>query len=107
MESTADIWGAFLRTGSVLVFVIALLLLFLYAMKRFSLISLAKSDQKQINILEVHHFSPKEKLVLVDVMNERLLLGVTPQTIRTLSITHIPSHGNEKKKEPKDDNTTC
>ena len=101
METTADIWGAFLRTGSVLLFVIALLVLFLYAMKRFSLISLAKPDQKRINILEVHHFSPKEKLVLVDVMNERLLLGVTPQTIQTLSITNIPSHGDEKEEAPK------
>lgn len=85
MEPHADIWGAFLRTGSVLLFVIALLILFLYLVKRFSLFSMGKSDQQLIKVLAVHHLSPKERLVLVEVMNTRLLLGVTPQSIQTLS----------------------
>ncbi len=86
MGNTTDLWGAFLRTGSVLVFVIALLILFLYLLKRFSLLKFANPDQELIKILAVHHLSPREKLVLVDVVDEKILLGVTASNIRTLSV---------------------
>lgn len=86
MENTTDIWGAFFRTGSVLLFVIALLLLFLYLLKRFSASKLMSPEQGLIKILAVHHFSPREKLVLIDVMDEKMLLGVTSQNIQNLAV---------------------
>ncbi len=86
MENAADIWGAFFRTGSVLLFVIAVLVLLLYLLRRFSALKLIKPEQGLIKILEVHHFSPQEKLVLIDVLDEKILLGVTAQNIQTLAV---------------------
>ncbi|SLM29248.1 hypothetical protein MTBBW1_1730046 [Desulfamplus magnetovallimortis] len=86
MENTTDIWGAFLRTASVLIFVIALLLLFLYLLKRFSSFATVKSEYEMIKVLAVHHFSPKEKIVLVDVMDKKMLIGVTAQSINSLGV---------------------
>ncbi|MBF0201802.1 MAG: flagellar biosynthetic protein FliO [Desulfamplus sp.] len=68
-----------------LVFVIALMLLCLYLLKRFSAFKFIHPDQELIKILAVHHFSPREKLVVVDVMGKKLLLGATAHNITTLS----------------------
>ncbi|MBF0204636.1 MAG: flagellar biosynthetic protein FliO [Desulfamplus sp.] len=86
MEHSTDIWAAFFKTGAMLLFVIASLLFLIYLLKRFSNLKLIKSRQDNIKVLEVHHFSPKEKVVLIEVMGETLLLGITSQNIQTLAI---------------------
>jgi flagellar protein FliO/FliZ len=43
-----------------------------------------------IQMLATYHLSPKERIILVDVLGEKILLGITPQNIRclaTLSVT--------------------
>lgn len=85
MSSTSDIWFAFARTFSVLFAVLALLILIFYIIKKVSLTGGSKKGGSYINVLSMHHLSPKEKLVLLDVLGETILIGVTPNRISKLT----------------------
>lgn len=99
MSTSSEIWIAFARTFSMLFLVLAVLILVFYLIKKFSTLKGFKGGKDHIRVVSVHHFSAKERLVLVDVMGEILLLGVTPQTITKLSsVDHpIDPPGNEPK----------
>ncbi len=84
MSSTSEIWFAFARTFSVLFVVLALLILIFYVIKKISVANNKKSGS-YIQVLSMHHLSPKEKLVLVDVLGETILVGVTPNQISKLT----------------------
>lgn len=66
--------------------VLALLLLGLYLVRRFSGIKGMKDSRQFIQVLAVHHLSPKEKLVLVKVLEEIILMGVTPAQISKIAV---------------------
>lgn len=66
--------------------VLALLLLVFYFLKRFMAARTGITTRDFIKVLTVHHLSPKEKLILVNVMNETILIGVTPNQISTLKV---------------------
>lgn len=85
MTTTSEIWIAFARTFSMLFLVLALLILVFYLMRKFSGFRGLAQGKGYIRTLSVHHFSSKEKLVLVEVMGDVLLLGVTPQGITRIS----------------------
>jgi flagellar protein FliO/FliZ len=86
MNTDADIWLAFARTFGMLFVVLGFFLLAFYLFKRFSGVAGGKGAKSLIQVLAVHHVSPKEKLVLVKVMNEIILIGVTPQNISKLAV---------------------
>jgi flagellar protein FliO/FliZ len=65
--------------------VLALIILAFYLIRKFSRARGAKGRKEDIQILCVHHLSPKEKLVLLDVLGDTLLIGVTPSHISKLS----------------------
>lgn len=92
MNQTSDIWFAFARTFSMLFLVLALLILAFYLIKRFSENRAGKGNKDYIKILSVHHLSPKEKLILVNVLGETLLIGVTPSQISKISKVDQPVH---------------
>ncbi len=85
IEHSTDIWAAFFKTSLMLLFVIGTLLLLIYLLKRFSNLGVIKSKHNHIKILSMHHFSPREKVVLMEVMGKTLLVGVTTQNIQTLA----------------------
>ncbi|MBF0111563.1 MAG: flagellar biosynthetic protein FliO [Desulfamplus sp.] len=85
MEHSTDIWAAFFKTGGVLLFVILFLVSILYLLKRFSHLRIINSRHDHIKILALHHFSPREKVVLMEVMGKTLLIGVTSQNIQTIA----------------------
>lgn len=66
-----------------LVFVVAFIPACIWLMKRFQFaqMKLGKSD---INIIHVQSLGTKEKLMLIEVQGEKLLIGVTPNTISYL-----------------------
>jgi len=66
--------------------VLAVFLLALYLFRRFSGVAVGKGSQNLIQVLAVHHLAPKEKLVLVSVLKENILIGVTPQGISKLAV---------------------
>lgn len=85
MTSTSQIWFAFARTFTVLFLVLALLVLIFYLIKKFSAARGIGGVANHINVISMHHLSPKEKLVLVDVLGEKILIGVTPSMISNLA----------------------
>ncbi len=101
MSSTSDIWFAFARTFSVLFVVLALLILVFYLIKRVSTAKGSNGSANHINVLSMHHFSPKEKLVLIDVLGETILIGVTPTQISKLSSIETDMDFSAQKDEKK------
>lgn len=85
MSSNTDIWIAFARTFSLLFVVLALLILVFYFIKKISMASGKKNGGRHIKVLSMHHLAPKEKLVLLDVLGETILVGVTPNRISKLT----------------------
>ncbi len=86
MKTDTDIWVSFAQTFGMLFVVLALFIIALYMFRRFSGATIGKGTRDLIKVLTVHHLSPKEKLVLVSVLNETILLGVTPSKISKLAI---------------------
>lgn len=99
MNTSSEIWVAFARTFSMLFLVLAVLILVFYLIRKFSGFKGFKGGKDYIRLVCVHHLSAKEKLVLVDVMGDILLLGVTPQSITKISsVDHpveISNNGNK------------
>lgn len=85
MSSTPEIWAAFARTFFMLCVVLLILVLLFYFIKRFSKKRGGRGGEL-INVLAVHYISPKEKILLLDVLKEKILVGVTPQNISQLAI---------------------
>ncbi len=81
MNPSADIWVEFAKSFGMLFAVLAFFLLGLYLVRRFSGRIGAKGSAGLIQVLSVHHLSPKEKLVLVTVQEKTVLIGVSPAGI--------------------------
>ena len=84
MDGSLDIWAAFARTAGMLAVVLTLVVFLLYLVKRFSAMNRG-GGRDLIRVLSVHHLSPKEKVVLLDVMEEKILIGVTQSSINFLA----------------------
>lgn len=65
---------------------LALLLLVFYLIRRFLAARGKEGTRDLIRVLTVHHLSPKEKLVLVTVLDETILIGVTPNQISKIAV---------------------
>ena len=88
--------------------VLALLGALLYGLKRLQSDNLLGIPQRRIRILESASIAPRQKLVLVRVKDQELLLGVTVQQINTLAtfaagtdeqapeVTAADLHGNNQ-----------
>lgn len=85
MSIDSDIWLAFARTFGMLFMVLALLLLAAYLLRRFSTPGKGRGSRDFMEVLAIHHFSPKEKLVLINVLEKTLLIGVTPSRISNIT----------------------
>ncbi len=90
MNTSSEIWIAFVRTFSMLFLVLAGLILVLYLIRKFSTIKGLKGGRDYIRIVSTHALSAKERLVLVDVMGDIILLGVTSQSITKISSVDHP-----------------
>ncbi len=84
MSTTPEIWTAFARTFFMLCVVLLVLVLLFYLIKRFSKKNGSRGDEL-ISVLAAHYISPKEKILLLDVLDEKILIGVTPQRISQLA----------------------
>ncbi|WP_417561385.1 flagellar biosynthetic protein FliO [Marinomonas sp.] len=79
MSATSSIWKVVIS----LIFVIAFIPACLWLMKRFQFAQM-KLGQSDIKIVNVQSLGAKEKLMLVEVEGERLLIGVTAHSISHL-----------------------
>ncbi|OQY02146.1 MAG: flagellar biosynthetic protein FliO [Desulfobacteraceae bacterium 4572_130] len=89
-------WFTFLKTCGMLLVVIAILVLVLYLIKRFSMAKgiYPKGKPDFIKVLALHYVSPKEKILLLKVIDKKILIGVTPQNITFLE--NIDENNKEK-----------
>ena len=79
MSATSSIWKVVVS----LVFVVAFIPACLWLMKRFQFAQM-KLGQSDIKVVNVQSLGAKEKLMLVEVEGERILIGVTAHTISHL-----------------------
>ncbi|UVW35150.1 flagellar biosynthetic protein FliO [SAR92 clade bacterium H455] len=76
-------WNEWLSMMSSLAVVLVLLGATLFGLKKMGL-SRTKDATKNLNVSEVHNLGPRQKLIVITINNEQVLLGVTPQAINRL-----------------------
>ncbi len=80
-----DLWITFVKSGATLCIVLGVLVLLLFVMKRFLQHNKIHVKQDLLKVLSSHYIAPKEKIMLVEVLGEKILIGVTPQNINFIS----------------------
>lgn len=85
MNTHTDMWMEFAKSFGMLFAVLAFFLMALYLVRRFSGRFGTRGSVELIKVLSVHHLSPKEKLVLISVQDESILIGVSPAGISPLA----------------------
>ena len=83
--SELNLIGTGLRTVAMLSIVLGLLVLVLYLMKRFLFINRGVKGDLLIKILSSLHLSPKERIEVIEISGERIVLGITPGNITFLT----------------------
>jgi len=80
-----DLWMSLLRSASMLCLVLAVLIGILYWVKRLLNNQGRYPERGYIKMLSSYHLAPKERIVLLDVLGEKILVGITPQNINCLT----------------------
>jgi flagellar protein FliO/FliZ len=83
--SELNLIGTGLKTVAMLSIVLGLLVLVLYLMKRFLFINRGTKGDLLIKILSSLHLSPKERIEVIEISGERIVLGITPGNITFLT----------------------
>ena len=85
VPSTPDLWMTLIKSVAMLSLVLGILFAALYLIRRFYWRYSGASDRGLIRMLATHHVAPKERVVLLEVLGEKILIGVTPQQINYLA----------------------
>jgi len=94
--SELNLIGTGLRTVAMLSIVLGLLVLVLYLMKRFLFINRGAKGDLLIKILSSLHLSPKERIEVIEISGERIVLGITPGNITFLTkLEDLPGETGE------------
>ncbi len=81
----ADLWMTIFKSGGMLLIVLGLMIGLLALMKRLTLNRAGFGATNPIKHLATHHVAPREKIIIIDVMGDKFLLGVTPTNITCLA----------------------
>ena len=90
--SSSDLWIASLKTLGMLSVVLSIVLLFFFLIKKLSFRN--AYNQTNIQIISSLYIGPRKQIVLIDVMNEKLVLGVTTERITCLAKLDNTQEGN-------------
>ena len=74
-----------LKTTAMLFLVLGLLVLVLYIMKRFLFLRRGPRGDMLIKVLSSLHLSPKERIEVIEVLGEKIVVGITPGNISLLT----------------------
>ena len=85
-----------LKTVAILFVVLGLLVLTLYLMKRFLLVRQGAKGDLFIKVVSSLHLSPKERIEVIEVLGEKIVVGVSPGNISFL--TRLDDSDKENKK---------
>ncbi|MFY9941675.1 MAG: flagellar biosynthetic protein FliO [Desulfobacterales bacterium] len=80
-----ELWFSLLKSAAMLCIVLALLIGALYLMRRLFAQRGALGGAEIIKTLATQYVAPKERVILLDVLGEKLLIGATPHTITLLA----------------------
>lgn len=94
-----DVGMLVLKSGGMLLVVLAVLMGFVFLLKRYSGMR-HLTGQGAVTVRGTYHLGPKERLMLVDVEGVRLLLGVTPSGIQTLHTFGAVEEGQDEEPPP-------
>ena len=87
-----------LKTLAMLSIVLGVLMVVLYFVKRLIVFKRRIKGDLFIKVLSSFHLSPKERIEVIEVSGERIVLGITPGNISFL--TKIRSvHGDDEEKK--------
>ena len=90
-----DLLNTGVRTVAMLFLVLGLLIFVLYFMKRYLFKGRNPKGSLFIKVVSSLHLSPKERIEVIEVLGERIVLGVTPGNISFLTKVG-PTIENEK-----------
>lgn len=74
-----------LKTAGMLLVVLALLIGVLFTMKRFSFFHKESRGELPIRILSTKHLSPKERIEVIEISGEKIVVGISPNNITFLT----------------------
>jgi|GEM_PF-1967628 flagellar protein FliO/FliZ len=103
MESeTVNLYSELFKTIGMLAIVLGLIVAVLYFVKKYALKVSSGSGRSEFRLLSSFHLGNREKLVMIEVENEKLLLGVTQNRISLLSKyeNYDDDQSGENRKEP-------
>jgi flagellar biosynthetic protein FliO len=90
VDSVSFFWS-FFKMLAALAIVIALMIIAMYFIKKYFFHSLpVMNGSTMINIVSTRHLSPKNSLVLVEVLGQVMLVGVSNQQMSMLSTITDP-----------------
>jgi flagellar biosynthetic protein FliO len=100
-----DLVSTGLKTMAMLFIVLGLLVLLLYFMKKYISPKGRSKGDLFIKVLSSHYLSPKERVEVIEISGERIVLGVTPGSINFLTkLNDLNEGGREKIGTEKDVN---
>ncbi len=85
IAAAPDLWFTLLKSAAMLCLVLALLFTVLFIMKRFFFNRNKFSERGQIKTIASCHVGPKERVMLLNVLEENVLIGITQQQITCLA----------------------
>ncbi len=94
-------WLMMLKSIGMLCIVLAVFAGILFIFRQFSERRSGRINKQFISLIASFHIGPKEKLMLVEVLGKKILLGVTQQSINTLAV--LDDAGELKLTEEKPD----
>ena len=83
--ASPELWGTMLRSFGALLVVLAILILVLWLIRRYASLQGTGGQQGIIRMVASMYVAPKERIALVDVLGEKLLIGITTQQISFLA----------------------
>lgn len=95
-----DLVGTGIKTMAMLFIVLGSLVLILYVLKRASLFRRGEKGDIRINLLSSLHLSPKERVAVIEILGEKLVLGITPGHIGCLA--KLDDNGNNRDEHEED-----
>ena len=83
--ASPELWATLLKSMAMLSIVLGLLVGALLLMRRFFYGKTGTAGRGVIRTIASSYVAPKERIVLIEVLGEKLLLGVTPHAINCLA----------------------
>ncbi len=94
-ESAPELWASLLSSAAMLFIVLAVLVGVLLLMKRLANQRGGLTEKGMMKTLATMPVAPKQRIALVEVLGEKYLIGISPQ-----SITHIARIESEIEPQP-------